>query len=102
MKYLIILILIIFVFLIINCKKENMINLNIFTDDIISRKHNFKTNINLTRRIIDCLKNRNNNFYGCINSLNIDPSSDYIPVLKSRYINYLKSSDTKDLELHRF
>ena len=104
MKYVIILILLILilVFLIRNSKRENMINLNIFTEDIISRKHNFKTNINLTRRIIDCLKNRNNNFYGCINSLNIDPSRDYIPVLKSRYIDYLKSSDTKDLELHRF
>ena len=102
MKYLIIIILIILVFFIINNKIESMINLNMFTDDIISRKYNFKTNINLIRRMSDCLKNRNNNFYGCINSLNIDPSSNYIPILKSRHIDYLKKGDTKDLELHNF
>ena len=102
-----ILLLLIFIFILLFSllnlfSTEYMVSIKVFTDGLVNKSNVdnlLKKEHKLIKDMDYCLKNRNNNFYRCINTLDIQKPIEEKPFKRSIRVDYIKKKDVKHLEL---
>lgn len=81
--------------------KDKMISMSIFTKGIMNNLKTTNNEIDLLNDMSKCL-HKNVNFYQCANKLDIKKKQHTRKFRKTKFLKYLDTDDTKDLELHNF